>query len=405
MDSDFARKQFPAFSESTLQGKAFFENAGGSYCCQQVLDKLTNFYRKTKVQPYHAHPVAIEAGQAMDASYPALASYLGVDADEIYLGPSTSQNTYVLANAFRSLLSSGDEIIVTNQDHEANSGVWRRLENDGVVVREWQVDPDTGSLNKADLEALLTDKTRLLTFPHCSNILGEINPVAEISALAKSRGVLTVVDGVSFAPHGLPDVAALGADIYLFSLYKVFGPHQGLMVVRRDMAEKLGNQAHFFNAGYKEKWFTPAGPDHAQVAAAAGVADYFDALYDFHRNDSVNLDKANAVRQLMADAERAHLERLMGFLDSRTDLDIIGPKSAEGRAATVSIVPHNKTPLELARKLGELNVLCGSGHFYSYRLLKALNIDVEQGVTRFSFVHYTSANEIEQLIAALEESL
>lgn len=405
MDSDFARKQFPAFSEPSLQGKAFFENAGGSYCSQQVLDRLTGFYRKTKVQPYHSHPVAIEAGEAMDASYPALAAYLGVDADEIYLGPSTSQNTYVLANAFRSLLSKGDEIIVTNQDHEANSGVWRRLEHDGLVVREWQVDAETGSLNVDDLKSLLNDKTRLLAFTQCSNILGQINPVAEITALAKSHGVLTVVDGVSFAPHGLPNVSTLGADIYLFSLYKVFGPHQGLMVVRRDMAEQLGNQAHFFNEQFRDKRLTPAGPDHAQVAAAIGVAEYFDALYEFHRNDSVNLDKANTVRQLIADAERENLERLMGFLNSRTDLDIIGPKTTEGRAATVSIVPHNQIPIELVSKLAKHDVLAGSGHFYSYRLLKALGIDVEHGVTRFSFVHYTSADEVEQLIAALEASL
>lgn len=405
MDLDFIRKQFPAFIESSLQGKAFFENAGGSYCCQQVVDILCDYYRKTKVQPYHAHPVAIEAGQAMDASYPALAFYLGVEAEDIYFGPSTSQNTYVLANAFRTLLSPGDEIIVTNQDHEANSGVWRNLERDGIIVREWQVGPDTGSLAKADLESLLCDKTRLLAFPHCSNILGEINPVAEITALARSQGVLTVVDGVSMAPHGLPDVTAMGADIYLFSLYKVFGPHQGLMVITRDTAEKLGNQAHFFNAACREKWLTPAGPDHAQIAAASGVADYFDTLFNFHQNGSVNLDKANAVRQLVADAERVNLERLMSFLNSRTDLKIIGPKSAEGRAATVSIVPQNITPVKLVSKLAEHDVLCGSGHFYSYRLLKALDVDTEQGVTRFSFVHYTSPDEIEQLITALEVSL
>ncbi len=405
MDSDFTRKQFPAFSEPSLQGKAFFENAGGAYCCTQVIDKLCDYYRKTKVQPYHAHTVAIEAGQAMDASYPALASYLRVEAGEITFGPSTSQNTYVLANAFRSLLSPGDEIIVTNQDHEANSGVWRRLEKDGIVVREWKVNSNTGSLHQTDLEKLLNDKTRLLAFSHCSNILGEINPVAEITALAKLHGVTTVVDGVSFAPHGLPDVTALGADIYLFSLYKVFGPHQGVMVVRSDTAEKLGNQGHFFNGEFREKCLAPAGPDHAQVAAVSGVADYFNALFQFHRNDSINLDKANAVRQLIADAERINLERLMGFLNDRSDLSIIGPKTAEGRAATVSIVPHNKTPVELVEKLAERDVLCGSGHFYSYRLLKALNIDTKCGVARFSFVHYTSSDEIEQLIAALEVSL
>ena len=405
MDLEFIRSQFPAFSEPSLEGKAFFENAGGSYPCRQVVDRLCNLYLKTKVQPYHQFPTAIEAGEAMDESYPALARYLGVTADEIYIGPSTSQNTYVLANGFRNLLKEGDEIIVTNQDHEANSGVWRKLEAEGVIVREWQVNPEDGSLSLDNLKGLLNDKTRLLMFPHCSNILGQINPVAEITNMARSVGALSVVDGVSFAGHGLPDVQALGADVYLFSLYKTFGPHQGVMVVRQEVAEKLGNQAHFFNSEYRDKRLTPAGPDHAQVAAARGVADYFDAIFEHHRHDSVNLDKPAMIRQLFHESESSGLEYLLEYLGNHSKVRIIGPSTAVDRAPTVSIVVKNKSPEQLVRDLARHDVMCGSGHFYSYRLIKAMGLDTGQGVARFSFLHYTSKSEIEQLIQALDTEL
>ncbi|XAW87781.1 aminotransferase class V-fold PLP-dependent enzyme [Vibrio sp. CDRSL-10 TSBA] len=127
LDLDFVRQQFPAFAEPSLLDKAFFENAGGSYLCRQVLEKFDHYFHQLKVQPYYPNPVSAQAGQWMDASYQALAPWLNSAADEIYFGPSTSQNTYVLANAVMGWLQSGDEIIVTNQDHEANSGAWRRL--------------------------------------------------------------------------------------------------------------------------------------------------------------------------------------------------------------------------------------------------------------------------------------
>src|SRR5262249_50071027 len=160
---------------------------------------------------YYVFAASTEAGAWMDASRARLAEYLGVSAGEVHFGPSTSQNSYVLAQALRALLRSGDEIIVTNQDHEANSGAWRRLSSHGVVVKEWRVDPSSGLLELRQLDELLSRRTRLLAFPHASNIVGHINPVADISARAHAVGALSVVDGVSWAPHGFPDVRALQA--------------------------------------------------------------------------------------------------------------------------------------------------------------------------------------------------
>ncbi len=401
LDVPYARSHFPAFAEPALQNQAFFENAGGSYACAQVIDRLAEYYRRLKVQPYYNYPASQEAGEWMDASYTRLAEYLNVGADELHFAPSTSQNSYVLAQAFRKLLKPGDEIIVTNQDHEANSGVWRRLAEHGCTVKEWQVDPHSGALAPAALDHLLSERTRLVTVPQCSNIVAHINPVAEISRKVHAAGALLVVDSVAYAPHGLPDVPALGADILLFSLYKTFGPHQGAMVVRNSVFEHLGNEAHYFNAAYGRKRLVPAGPDHAQVAAARGVAEYFDAL-DAHHGGGDSAGRPQRVRTLLREAEKPLLQKLLDYLAARKDLRLLGPASANERAATVAISPLRREPAALIPELAEHGIMAAAGHFYAVRLLEAMGLDPQRGVLRLSFVHYNTAQEIERLIAALD---
>jgi len=405
LDLDFVRAQFPAFSQEDLNGWAFFENAGGSYACKQVIDRLERYYRETKVQPYGCYPASKRAGEEMDSARARLAGLLNVETDELSFGPSTSQNTYVLANAIRAGLKDGDEIIVTNQDHEANSGVWRRLAGEGAIIREWQVDPQTGSLDLADLDKLLNERTILVTMPHCSNIVAEINDVAAAAEKAHAVGALLVVDGVSFAPHGLPDVKSTGADIYLFSLYKTFAPHQGAMVIRSHVFEKLENQAHFFNAGYSGKRFTPAGPDHAQISATNGLADYYETIYAHHFSDDADLaEKARKVNALFAAHEKALAEKLLTYLRSRNDLRILGPTTADNRAATIAVAT-DKPATKIAAALAEHKIMAGASDFYAVRLLEAMNVPTDPGALRLSFVHYTSEAEIDQLIDALDEVL
>ena len=134
LDIDFVRQQFPAFSQETLKNQAFFENAGGSYACKQVIDRLYRFYTERKVQPYSNYDASRLGGEEMDEAQVRLSAILGVEPDEVSFGPSTTQNTYVLANAFGNWLNDGDAIIVTNQDHEANTGPWRRLADRGIKV-------------------------------------------------------------------------------------------------------------------------------------------------------------------------------------------------------------------------------------------------------------------------------
>jgi selenocysteine lyase/cysteine desulfurase len=405
LDMNFVRAQFPAFSEPTLEGHAFFENAGGSYACGAVTDRLHEYYRRLKVQPYYIFAASVEAGTWMDAARARLAEYLGVSPNDVHFGPSTSQNSYVLAQAFRALLQPGDELIVTNQDHEANSGVWRRLASHGAIIKEWRVDPSTGLLDVRQLDELLSRRTRLLAFPHASNIVGHINPVEDIGARAHAAGALTVVDGVSWAPHGLPDVRALNADIYLFSLYKTYGPHQGVMVLSPRLAEKLGNEGHYFNAHDPFKRLGPAGPDHAQVAAARGIAEYLDALDTHHYPGADPAGRPRRMREALRAAELPLLTRLLEFLERRRDIRLLGTARAAERAATVAFVPHSVEPRELAQRLARRGYMIGYGNFYAVRLLEAMGVDPARGAARLSFVHYTTAAEIEALIEALDVSL
>lgn len=406
LDLQFVRAQFPAFSEPTLKGWAFFENAGGSYPCIQFIEKLTNFYMKNKVQPYYPYPASTKAGEMMDTSYRRMAEYLNVAASEIHFGPSTTQNVYVLAHAMRPMWEEGDEIIVSCQDHEANAGAWRRLSKSGIKVIEWHVDPQTGLLGIETLEKLCSNHTKMVAFPHCSNVIGHINPVKEISQRAHKYGAISVVDGVGYAPHGFPDIKALEADIYLFSLYKTFGPHLGLMYVDNELILRMENQSHFFKEGITKSMLTPAGPDHAQIGAASGILDYFDAVYEHHFDEEANPALRNkAVNKLFREHESTLLASLLAFLRSRSDIQIVGPDSATDRLPIVSIIPRNKNMAEVYAKLTESKLMLGSGDFYAVRPLMDMGIPLKPGVLRISFVHYTSMEDIDQLIAGLKNAL
>ncbi|WP_338547945.1 aminotransferase class V-fold PLP-dependent enzyme [Roseovarius phycicola] len=404
LDTDFVRAQFPAFDEPSLSGQAFFENAGGSYTCGPVIERLERYYRQRKVQPYAPYEASRLAGEEMDEARARLAAMLGVAPDELSFGPSTTQNTYVLAQAFREWLSKGDAIIVTDQDHEANSGPWRRLADAGIEVREWQINPETGLLELEALENLLDESVRLVCFPHCSNIVGAVNPIVEITSAAHAAGAFVCVDGVSYAPHGFVNVGDMGPDIYLFSAYKTYGPHQGIMVIRRELGALLPNQGHWFNADSLYKRFTPAGPDHAQVAASAGMADYYDMLATHHGITGEATDRSAGVHDLMRTHETELLQPLLDYLGDKNSVRLIGPRDAADKAPTVAVELAGPGE-EAAAQLAQHGIMTGGGDFYGSRPLQAMGIDLDKGVLRLSFVHYTSQAEVDKLLNALDETL
>ncbi len=410
LDMEFVRSRFPAFKEPSLAKFAHFENAGGSYACAPVIERLNRFYRETKLQPYYVFEPSRTAGELMDQSRQRLAAWMNAAPDEISFGPSTSQNTYVLAQAFRHYLQPGDEVVVTNQDHEANIGAWRRLADAGLVVREWQIDPQTAELTTAALQRVLNERTRLVAFTHCSNVVGSINPVREWVELIHAAGAYALVDGVSFAPHALIDMQELGVDAYYYSLYKVYGPHLGVMYLRQALNQALPNQGHYFNAAKPTARFTPAGPDHAQIAAVNGVLDYFEAVYQHHEQDHGQSDatppeQARLVNELFRVHEAELLQPLLDFLQQHPAVQLIGRATAEKRAPTVAFTVNGMTSAGIAQSLAGRGFGVGVGDFYARRLVEALGVDPADGVVRLSFVHYTHPDEVRALVATLEEIL
>ncbi len=414
LDVAFARSQFPAFQDPGLQDWAFFENAGGSYACVDTTDQLGRFYTQTKVQPYSPYPASSQAGEQMDRAHARWAEALSVNTDEVLFGPSTSANTYVLANALASILVPGDEVVVTNQDHEANTGALRRVtERSGATLREWRIDPETGLLDTEQLNGLLNSKTRLVAFPHSSNIIGQENDVARICEMAHSVGAWTLVDGVSYVPHSIPDVGALGADIYLFSLYKVYSVHQGLMVIRAELMADLPNQGHYFNDELAWYRMAPAGPDHAQVAASGGVLDYVERLDRHHfpgKDDGLRMS-CERVSSLWRSHEDVLLGPVLDALSSNPLVRLLGPAVLDAghdgshRCPTVAFQVLNQDPAAVAQGLVERGIMASSGHYYAVRVLTGVGVDVDPGVVRVSWVHYTNEAEVEGMLSALSEVL
>jgi selenocysteine lyase/cysteine desulfurase len=203
-------------------------------------------------------------------------------------------------------------------------------------------------------------------------------------------------------------VPTLGADIYLFSLYKTYGPHQGLMVVRRDLLERLGNEGHYFNEAEASKRLVPAGPDHAQIAAARGIAEYFDSLDAHHVGPDASAGnpgaRAERVRQLLRGAEVPLLATLLEYLSARPDIRLLGPAVARERAATVSFVTERE-PGDVVKALAERGFMAGHGNFYAVRVLEAMNVNPLRGAVRLSLLHYNSPAEVSGVIEALEQVL
>jgi selenocysteine lyase/cysteine desulfurase len=219
-------------------------------------------------------------------------------------------------------------------------------------------------------------------------------------------GAWAFVDGVAFAPHGLPDLAELGVDAYYFSLYKVYGPHLGAMFLKREINATLPNQGHFFNEALPEKRFTPAGPDHAQIASVNGVIDYLDAFADRHGlSGKPAHERATAVRGLFRGHETALLQPLLDFLAGHPKVRLIGRTRAAERAPTVSFTVPGRRSADIGAALARENIGVGVGNFYAYRVLRALGVDTDDGAVRLSFVHYTSKDEVDRLIGELARCL
>ena len=406
LDINYIRSKFPAFKDPMSKEWAFFENAGGSYVPDTVIMRLSNFMTSTKVQPYAEYEMSKIAGENMDKATNYFAKMINAKNNEILIGGSTSINFYVLSNALKSFISPGDEVIVTNQDHEANISPWRRLSESGANIVEWQFNKNTGELEIDTLKKLINEKTKILAVTHCSNIIGSINNLKQISEIAHAYGSIVIGDGVSYAPHGFPDVKMLGVDFYSFSLYKTYGPHLGLLYGKEGILKKLPNQNHEFLKGQYPYTINPGGPNHEELASLIGIYEYFDDIYNYHfENKNISIrEKIEKINSLISQHEENIGNILLEYLRNNKKVRLLGKNKIENRnrAPTISFTVNDQTSKEISEKLVKNKIATRNDNFYAWRCLENLDISSDDGVIRLSMVHYNSEEDVEKLIKVLK---
>ena len=396
LDSAWVRAQFPALRSDW----AFFDNAGGSAPCRAAIDAVRAHMEALPFQLGASYPGSVRAGEAVDAGRADAARLFGAEADEIVFGASSTALVRLLARALRPRWTAGDEVVVTNLDHEANIGPWRALEETGIVLREWRLRPASATLELADLEPLLSERTRLVAFTHCSNVVGTVLDVAAITARVRAAGALSCVDGVAFAPHRRVDVRALGADFYFASVYKVFGPHLGVLYGRRERWDEAAPQSWFFSTAGGPSRFEPGNPCYELAASLSGVVGYLEEL-DRHHGGPGSI--AGAFERIAAH-ERVLAAPLLAFLDAHPRTRVLGPEDAE-RLPTVAFAVEGEPASAIPPRLDRERIATRFGHFYAYRAIRDLGLLERDGVVRASMAHYNTPGEVTRLVDALDVAL
>ncbi|KZV97284.1 PLP-dependent transferase [Exidia glandulosa HHB12029] len=415
LNVDECRAKFP----SLKGGYIFADNAGGSQCLKSVVDAVSDYLLNTNVQLGADYSVSVESTQRVGLGSIATAELVNADADEIVFGSSSTALVENLARAMDGDIQSTDEFIISDADHEANAGPWKRLAaRRGLNVQHWipvalspNENPYAVSLRIEDLLPLVTAQTRLVAFTACSNILGELvdvkKVVAALRAKAKELGTRKLevcVDCVAYAPHRRIDVRDWDADYVFFSYYKVYGPHASVMYTRRSSRDDLASLAHYFLTAPTYK-LAVGGSGYELTYGCSAVLPY---LSNLAGKDDLNASFAAITRH-----EKALMEPLIGYLLSdeakARGVRIVGPEGVDGRVPTVSFVVVGDKPFKSKEVVAEFdkrgNIGIRFGHFYAYTLLKQLDLTPEDGVVRISLVHLNTVEEVEKIVSILKEVL
>lgn len=395
------RSEFPALAGSTV----FLDNAGGSQVLGRVANRIRDYLLQDNVQLGASYRASQQAGERVLAARRAVATLVNaVHDDEIVMGPSTTALIGTLVEALRPGLHAGDEVVVTESDHEANIGAWMRLADMGVVVRLWPVHVDSMSLRLADLEPLLGPRTRWVAMTQASNILGTVNPVAEVARRVHAAGARLCVDAVAYAPHRLVDVQASGADAVVFSFYKVFGPHYAVLWLQRDLLLGLPSLNHHFIGPEVIPYKLQRGNVNYELSyGCAGIADYLRDVGTELGATGSDRARMQAAFDAFAAHEDALAERVLQWLRGRRGVRIIGLPSvtAGERVPTISFVVEGLPSEAIVRQVDTQGIGIRFGDFYARRLIEALGLQAQGGVVRISIAHYNTEDEIDRLLGAL----
>jgi cysteine desulfurase family protein (TIGR01976 family) len=406
LDVEAVRRRFPALG-LTQDGRptVFFDGPGGTQVPETVIDAVTHYYRTSNANHEGAFETSRRSDAIVDDAHAAIADLLGVDADEITLGPNMTTLTFHVSRSIGAALRPGDEIIVTGLDHQANVDPWLAVAADrGLVVRTWEPSLDGCTLRLADLEALLSTKTRLVAVGWASNAVGTINPVAEIAALARRAGAWTYVDAVHAAPHVSLDARAVDADFVACSVYKFFGPHVGALYGRRELlatlpAYKVRPATHKFETGTG---------NFEGYAGALAALEYLAGLgVEFGGADGTGSRRLKLVAGM--GAIRAYelelYRRLATGLESIPGLRLFGitdPAAFERRTPTAGFTLEGFSAREVATELGNRGIAVWDGDFYATGLVERLGL-ADNGLVRVGLTHYNTAAEVDRLLDELTE--
>jgi len=397
---DRIRECFPALSADLI----YFENAGGSQLPSTVIDAYNEYFIRSFVQLGATYGASVKATSVVDDAHKFSNILMnGEGIGMTVIGHSTTQLISMIADCYSQVWQPGDEVIICETAHEANAGPWEKLNRFGIVVKTWKVEPTTFQCSLADLESLLTERTKLVAFPHVSNLLGEVVNVEAITKLVHSKGAKVMVDGVAYASHRAVDVRAWGVDWYVFSTYKVFGPHQAVMFGTSDAFSEIEGPNHFFLPNGNPYKFELGGANHEACAGILGMGEYLKYLSG---SDAVDRDCIETAFDLMSALEAPLQTRLVDFLSSRPGVKLIGPGSnGAPRVPTVSFIHESLSPFEIVDKIVASGIAVRNGNMYAYRLCRALGIDPASGVVRVSMVHYNTLGEVERLLEVLDSLL
>jgi cysteine desulfurase family protein (TIGR01976 family) len=387
----------------------FLENAGGSQVPQSVIDRMVAFMREEFVQTGAGYETSANASRTYARAHTLLNRWMnGSEVGQTVIGPSSSILLHLLGQAYAKVLEPGDEVVVSQANHEANVGPWVKLKDQGVVVKFWSVDHVSGLSSIGELSTVLNERTRLVAVPHASNLLGDTMPLKEICEEAHAVGAKVVADGVAYAPHRAIDVEESGVDFYVFSLYKTFGPHLAAMFGRSDAWAKLPSVNHFFIGDDAVPGKFELGCQSYEAAAGVlGIGDYFLSIIEEDPEEDDLPSRAQIERAFESIAELEHplTEQMLEEL-KRKNVRLYGsPEADDQRHPTVSFSKPGSLSAGIAKEANAAGIGIRSGHMYAHRLCEAVGLKPDDGVVRISALHYNSPEEIERAFDVLNQVL
>jgi cysteine desulfurase family protein (TIGR01976 family) len=410
-DVDALRRRFPALSRPGPDGRPYVwaDAPGGSQAPDTVIDAIAGRMRDGASNTHGAFAMSREIDDVIARAHGAGADLLGCDPDEIVFGQNATSLLLHLSRSFARTLSSGDEVVVTRLDHDANVRPWMLAARDaGATIRWVDVRDDDVTIDLDSFDEQLSERTRLVAFTLASNAVGTIPPAAELIGRAKAVGALVAVDGVHVAQHRSIDLHGLGADLVATSPYKFFGPHQGMLGVRRELLEawtpyKL-RPADDDNPG---RWETGT-LSHEAMAGTIAAIDYLAEIGETYGEPPGPTRREALVEAFTVFQEHERVLALR-FLEGSTRIPavrligIADPERIAERTPTFAIRLGDQHPLDTAAALGERGIFVWDGHYYAIEVFERLGLLDSGGAVRIGFCHYHTAEEVDRLLETLAD--